>query len=333
MILKDKFVMKNEKISVIVPVYNVEIYLNKCVDSILAQSYKNLEIILVDDGSCDKSGEICDQYSKIDERVIVVHKKNGGLSSARNAGLDLATGKFIGFVDSDDWIELEMYEYLYRFATENQCSVVECAVNNVYGNDIVKYIKDKDVVLSGRDAISMQLDQVGNNLFPRIAVWSKLFDAKFWEHRRFPEGKIHEDYMLTCEAFYKATKVGLVRKGLYYHLYTNKSSIINSKFGEKDLFLAEQYKKRVEYFEKEGDDELRIKALRQYYYVILTIFWKCALNNMEQKSYYQKELKQNKKDIMKLVTGVIKYQFKLAIYCPKVYLVLRRIVEWKKRVL
>lgn len=322
--------MDNDKISVIVPIYNVERYLRKCVYSILRQSYKNLEIILVDDGSTDNSGVICDEFAKLDGRIVVIHKVNGGLSSARNDGLEIATGKYIGFVDSDDWIEPNMYKRLYNFLKINKCSVVECAVNNVYGESVEIFDKKEDIIMNGRDAIKLQLKQVGNNIFPRIAVWSKLFEADFWKNRRFPEGKIHEDYMLTCEAFYESKKVGLIREGLYNHLYTNKASIINSKFGEKDLFLEKQYAARIEYFERSKDDELMVMALRQYYYIVLTLFWKCAVNKMKQEFYYLKIMRDNKKNIMKLTSGMIRQQFRLAIYLPKVYLFFRKIIEWKK---
>ena len=117
------------KISIIVPVYNVEKYLRKCVDSILNQTFKDFELILVDDGSIDTSGKICDEYNLKDNRIKVIHKENGGLSSARNAGLDIAQGEYIGFVDSDDWIELDMYEELYKICKENDTDVGIVGIN------------------------------------------------------------------------------------------------------------------------------------------------------------------------------------------------------------
>lgn len=145
-------------ISVIVPIYNVERYINKCIDSIIHQSYKNLEIILVDDGSPDKCGEIIDEYSRIDKRIHVIHKSNGGLSSARNAGLDIASGDFIGFVDSDDWIEPTMYEEMLSFMEKEQLDLVECGINLVTNNISNKYIEKPSIVLSGKDALIRHLD-------------------------------------------------------------------------------------------------------------------------------------------------------------------------------
>ena len=122
----------NEKISIIVPVYNVEKYLKKCIDSIVNQTYKNLEIILVDDGATDRSGEICDELAKLDNRIKVYHKKNGGLSDARNYGVERATGSYVGFVDSDDYIDAEMYEKLYEAITKEAADVAECNLKIVY---------------------------------------------------------------------------------------------------------------------------------------------------------------------------------------------------------
>ena len=115
------------KISIIVPVYKVEKYIHKCIDSILNQTFKDFELILVDDGSPDNCGKICDEYAKKDSRVIVIHKENGGLSSARNSGLDIARGDYIGFVDSDDYIENDMYELLYNLCEENNCDISSCS--------------------------------------------------------------------------------------------------------------------------------------------------------------------------------------------------------------
>ena len=119
------------KISVIVPVYNVEKYLRKCIESILNQTFREFELILVDDGSTDSSGKICDEYALKDSRIKVIHKENGGASSARNAGLDVAKGEYIGFVDSDDWIEMDMYGELYRLIKENNTDISVCGINNI----------------------------------------------------------------------------------------------------------------------------------------------------------------------------------------------------------
>ena len=126
-------------ISIIVPVYNVEQYLSRCVDSLVNQTYHNIEIILVDDGSPDRSGEICDEYAKKDKRVKVIHQSNGGLSDARNTALDIAKGDYLMFVDSDDWIEPTMYEEMLSFMEKEQLDLVECGINLVTNNISNKY--------------------------------------------------------------------------------------------------------------------------------------------------------------------------------------------------
>ena len=128
----EKMIKQAKKISIIIPVYNVEAYLDRCIQSVIHQTYQNLEIILVDDGSTDHSPQMCDAYAQIDERIKVVHKSNGGLSDARNAGLMVATGTYIGYVDSDDWIELEMYERMYAACIEHQAELAVCRYRNEY---------------------------------------------------------------------------------------------------------------------------------------------------------------------------------------------------------
>ena len=148
--------MKREFISVIVPVYNVEYYLKQCLDSIVNQTYRNLEIILVDDGSTDSSGDICDEYAQIDARIKVIHKENGGLSSARNAGLDVCTsgGELIAFVDSDDWLELDMFEVLYTNLKEKNVDIACVGYYQCYMNKIVKGNFCKGKLYSGENLIS-----------------------------------------------------------------------------------------------------------------------------------------------------------------------------------
>lgn len=155
-------------ISVIVPVYNVELYLRKCIDSILAQTYRDLEILVVDDGSTDGSGKICDEYKK-DERVRVFHTENRGLSATRNLGLDKATGEWIGFVDSDDWIEPDMYEVLFRKAEETEADVVECGCHADYTTTSYEHRAIQRTV-SGIDAVKALIRSE-----IRTQVWNKIW--------------------------------------------------------------------------------------------------------------------------------------------------------------
>ena len=214
--------MTYKKISVIVPVYNMEKYLKRCVDSILAQTYTNLEVILVDDGSSDTSLEICDRYAEADSRVKVVHKANGGLSSARNAGLDVATGDYIGFVDSDDYISADMYRILAEHLENSDCEIA----NVMYvradeeGNTTpskVPHNTDKEI--SSEQFIRELMLHVGD-----VSVCTKLFKVEIFEGVRFTEGKLNEDLLFMLGVFANVKKVAFVAYAGYYYFTRNGST-------------------------------------------------------------------------------------------------------------
>jgi glycosyltransferase involved in cell wall biosynthesis len=213
------------KISVIVPVYNVENYLSRCVESIIKQTCTNLEIILVDDGSTDASGKMCDEYAQRDNRITVIHKKNGGLSDARNAGLDIATGEYIGFVDSDDFIALNFYEILYNTLVENDSDLVYCKYQKFENEANIKETENYKV---------FQYDNIEflNNFYDdttyKIVVWNKLYKRNIWENLRFPFGKIHEDVFVVHEVFYIANKISFVTSPSYYY-FQREDSIMGSQ--------------------------------------------------------------------------------------------------------
>ena len=169
-------------ISVIVPVYNVEPYLRKCLDSIVNQTYRDLEILVIDDGSTDWCGKICDEYAGKDGRIRVFHTENRGLSCARNLGLDNARGEWIGFVDSDDWIETDMYEVLLKRAEETEADIVECGVLEEHPN---RTGKRQEYLVTGTEAVIMLIHRELSN-----AVWNKLWKKSCFDKIRFPEGRI-----------------------------------------------------------------------------------------------------------------------------------------------
>ena len=152
--------MEEGKISVIVPIYKVENYLNRCVESIRKQTYRNLEIILVDDGSPDACGEMCDRYAQEDSRIRVIHKENGGLSDARNAGIEVAAGEYIAFIDSDDWIDDKMYEVLYHTLLKYDADIAECSYRNLFGDSHIEEISEKfNIPVLGKLPIDPKLTQ------------------------------------------------------------------------------------------------------------------------------------------------------------------------------
>lgn len=191
--------MKNEVISVIVPVYNVEQYLKECVESILQQTYQELEILLIDDGSTDQSGKMCDDFAKQDDRIRVFHKENGGAASAKNFGLAHITGSYVMIVDSDDKIEARLVETLYRSLKEQDAEIAlgDYYLYNQNENMFYLYVFDKDYkveVIDSQMAIDRQLDHALNTA-TYIVPWCKLYKADLFEHVRFPEGyKFDDEY-------------------------------------------------------------------------------------------------------------------------------------------
>ncbi len=217
-----------EKITVIVPVYNVEHYLDKCLDSVIKQTYKNIEIIVVNDGSTDNSGKICQEYAKKDNRIVYIEKENGGLSDARNAGLDRLTGSYVTFVDSDDWIESDYVETLYKKITEYQADI---AVGNYYSfneSEGMFYFH-----ISGDSYYEKVYDNVSifENLyesqemksFALISAWGKLYKAGLFDHLRFDIGKLGEDGYLNQKIYLLAEKIVYIHKGIYSYRIRNSS--------------------------------------------------------------------------------------------------------------
>lgn len=218
-------------ISVIIPVYNVEKYLKECINSVLEQTYQKLEVILVDDGSTDSSSNICDEYALLDERIKVIHKINEGLSSARNAGLDIATGKYIGFVDSDDTISLDMYEKMYNKIVTDKSDACVCNCDRINNLGIKLDIDYSDLceaqvnTVSGKAAL--------NNIFYAksswrwITAWNKLYSSKIFDNLRFPMSKIHEDEYIIHNVFLNCKKVSIINDKLY-HYRINESGIMSN---------------------------------------------------------------------------------------------------------
>lgn len=225
----------SEKISVIVPVYKVEQYLRKCVDSILAQTYQNLEIILVDDGSPDACGTICDEYAKQDSRITVIHKPNGGLSDARNAGLDLMTGKYVAFVDSDDWIMPRMYETLLQMLKQFQADIAFGAV----ADDLEQDGKATTVKVSnyGDEPFSESAAEAMRRYFHGSwAAWDKLYKADLFRDIRYPVGEINEDEAIVLQLLSKCTCVCYTNEVFYHYMRRPSSgSITAASFSVKKL--------------------------------------------------------------------------------------------------
>ena len=231
-------------ISVIVPVYNVEKYLARCIDSIIAQTYKNLEIILVDDGSADTSGAICDEYAHTDSRIRVFHKENGGLSDARNFGIAESHGEYLGFVDSDDYIATDMYELLYSLVCEYNVSMAACDVCDVDDGKEPHLISKGDGILCvGREeAMRIVLDGRINYAY----AWNKLYKRELFDTIRYPVGKYIEDFFVILPLIEKAGNVAFCPEQKYYYVH-RENSIMTSVFSKKHYDCIEVHEQNYRF--------------------------------------------------------------------------------------
>ncbi len=263
-----------DKISVIIPVYNVEPYLRQCLDSVLNQTHSNLEIILVDDGSRDGCPAICDEYAHRDSRVTALHFENGGQSKARNRALDCPpTGDYISFVDSDDWLEPNMYEILLKEMKENDADIAVC---QLFKN---KYLENKKIP-TGDDGNRIVYDNFNDycdNFFVpcqyemRFEVWNKLYKKEVVEGLRFEEGKLYEDILYTKGAFEKARRVLCINTPLYNYRVGRPGSTISS-FNISRLSKVDSIGPFIEYFAKYGQEQLEQKYVYYTMNAILELY-------------------------------------------------------------
>ncbi len=235
-------------ISVIVPIYKVEKYLEKCVASIVGQTYQNLEIILIDDGSLDNCPRICDAWAEKDNRIQVIHKENGGLSDARNAGLEVATGEYISFVDSDDWIEPTFLEVLYQTMRQQKADIVSCGVSyvNEQGTCIGQKICSQPMITLSKVEALKQLvieQEVAQT------VWNKLYKKSVLEEILFEVGRHHEDDFWTYRVFDRAVKVVVIQDALYNYLQRS-SSIMGTGYTLRRMDGLEARFLRMEFLQK-----------------------------------------------------------------------------------
>ena len=270
--------MNNSLISIIVPVYKVEPYLRKCVESIINQTYTNLEIILVDDGSPDNCGTICDEYALKDSRIKVIHKENGGLSDARNAGLDIATGDYIGFVDSDDWIEPQMYGKLLDLLLNYGADMALGGVaDDVVTGGEVKTVKVSDYGNTPRS--EDKLSAMRCYFFGSWAAWDKLYRRELFDGIRFPMGEINEDEAIVLHLLDRCEKVCYTNEICYHYIKrANSGSITTSSFSAKKLAWVKHCRDNLAFI-REKYPELEIYALQRYRSSLLWSLSEIALQN------------------------------------------------------
>lgn len=249
------------QISVIVPVYKVEPYLHRCVDSILGQTFTDFELILVDDGSPDGCPAICDEYAQQDSRVRVIHQENGGLSAARNAGIDWAfehsNSQWLSFVDSDDWVHPEYLERVLTAATEHNVSISICGYTESAG---------KEPPISGVEPVPQIWDPedfyVQHNVNATVA-WGKLYQKKCFRDIRYPVGKLHEDEFVTYRMLFSSANIAVVPAPLYCY-YCNPQSITTSPWKPERLASIEAFEEQLHFYEENGYKKALLRRVQAY---------------------------------------------------------------------
>lgn len=252
-------------ISVIIPIYNVEKYLRQCVDSVLAQSHTNIEIILVDDGATDGCPQICDSYEQKDARIKVVHKKNGGLSDARNVGLELAHGKYVCFFDSDDVVHRDIITELYQACVQSDADISTCYFERFTDSHIEKdegKVQNEDY--TGKELISRIYRGQGEKI--AFVAWNKLYKKSLFETHNitYPVGKHHEDTYTTYKLLYYAKSICIVPKELYFYR-VRQGSIMNSMFSMKRLEDIDARKEAIEFYKNLHENDLVRMAVNDYF--------------------------------------------------------------------
>lgn len=310
-----------KKISIIVPVYNVEDYLKRCIDSLISQTYSNIEIILVDDGATDNSGKICDEYEEKDERIKVIHKKNGGLSDARNVGLDKSMGDYVCFVDSDDYIEKDMIENLYNIIEKDNSDISCCAKVLEYSNKTIERNNRSMFCIDNISGLGKMFtfDDIDTS------ACDKIFKKELFHNVKFPLGKYYEDMGTIYKIFEKAKKISHTPK-IGYHYCIRDNSITKEKFSAKQfqlLYFAEEIKDEM----SKKYPEIKEQIYSFYYLQLIDILVKLkkASNFNEHKTEYKKIKKFYNKNIFNIIKN--RYiQFYKKIMAILIYLKFYRIV-------
>lgn len=282
-------------VSIIVPVYNVKKYLVKCVSSLINQTYKNIEILLIDDGSTDLSGSICDELLNTDPRIVVFHQKNLGLSAARNTGIKLAKGDFLVFVDSDDYVDEDMIQYLYELIEKFDCPMSICQ-HKIIGKKIIdlKVNKQPEVI----DSVECTRKMLCRDIIDTSA-WAKMYSAHLFDNVRYPLGKRYEDIATTYKLFIKSGKIAVGYESKYNYVYRS-DSIVNSRFNEKKLELIEMTDKMsLDVLDKMPCLKNEVCA-RQVYSRISTINQMIGVKEKKElRKTFIEYIKRNKKIVLK----------------------------------
>lgn len=289
--------MDNPLISIIVPVYNLESIIKKCVDSILKQRYKNLEIILIDDGSTDNSGGICDEYAKRDKRIVVFHQKNSGIAAVRNLGISKANGDYVSFIDGDDYVDDDYIQSLYNALSGDNSDIAICGHIIIYPSK--KYIKksDKKLILTAEEAVR----EVLYDKYLDLSPWGKLYAKELFRGIKYPSGMLFEDSAVTPLILAKATRVSVIPKAHYYYVKQESHSITNASFNSKKLDLITATKQMTNTISMKYPNLKQACARRMMWAHLSTLSVMATSKNVPKKSIrlVYEYIKKNRSNILK----------------------------------
>lgn len=307
--------MQNPLVSIIVPIYKVEPYLRRCLDSIVNQTYTNLEIILVDDGSPDGCPQICDEYAARDKRIVVIHKDNGGLSDARNAGLDICKGEYISFIDSDDWISCEYVNYLLQNLIKNNADISIANSIKIWDNGKTEEEHWPSEVLEKDEALKRILF---TPTLPLNSSWGKLYKRFLFEKVRFPKGLIHEDELTSYKYFYHANKISFIDNVLYFYFQRDDSISHEDKKYNRIFIVEKQY-----FFFKNKLNHFSNELLVYLCWLWIKLYFEPAFPKKISKQhfiYFSKKLKRNKMIPLKRKVAITVFSL-----LPHTYLLYRKV--------
>lgn len=332
----NKKACKQKRISIIVAVYNVAEYVERCVASILAQTYEEFELILVDDGSTDGSGEICNRLKEADNRIQVIHQENKGLSAARNRGLSAATGDYITYIDSDDYVAPCYLEVLFHNAVTYQADVSVCGFQYIRADKKAKKTKgagtaEKEVKLySGKMAAG---EIVAENKRSMITAWGKLYHRRLRSLLIYPKGRLHEDEFVTYQVLYEAVKVVVTEQPLYCYFQREKS-ITNSGYSRRRLDKLAALKEAITFFENQQEKELMAYAVKRYLLNIPIAWYRVKKYLPEEKLLlgklnreWEKVYNQRKADIAGICSLTDKFALLIFKISPGIYSIVAAMVE------
>ena len=287
---------ENDLISVVIPVYNVEQYLPKCIESIMNQTYKNLEIILVNDGSTDGSQKICEEYKSLDNRIKVINKENGGLSDARNVGIDNSSGNYITFIDSDDYIDDDYVYTLYKSLISYNADMSIASHKIIYPKRIIDKATDEKFCANSKKVLEKILYDEGIDL----SAWGKLYKKSLFNNIKFPKGRLFEDSATTYRLIDESKKIAVNSKSVYNYVI-RKNSISNEMFSEKKMDLITSTMEMTEFIKKKYP-ELEKGCERRLMYAYLSTLTQLAKTketNSSMQAKLMNYIKKNKGRVLK----------------------------------